>query len=67
MESTYPKSFICPITYELIKEAITCPDGHTYEKSAIYKWVKENGNSPLTKQPLTLNDLVPNCFTTSYR
>ena len=32
--------FICPITYELMREPIVASDGHTYEKSAIEKWLK---------------------------
>jgi hypothetical protein len=38
--------FICPITYELMREPVVAMDGHTYEKSAIEKWLKTNQISP---------------------
>ena len=30
--------FVCPITYELLREPVVGSDGHTYEKEAIEKW-----------------------------
>lgn len=38
--------FICPITYELMREPVVASDGHTYEKSAIEKWLKTSRVSP---------------------
>jgi len=38
--------FICPITYELMREPVVAMDGHTYEKHAIEKWLKTNHTSP---------------------
>lgn len=38
--------FICPITYELMREPVVASDGHTYEKHAIEKWLKTNHTSP---------------------
>lgn len=38
--------FICPITYELMREPVVASDGHTYEKAAIEKWLKSNHISP---------------------
>jgi U-box domain len=38
--------FLCPITYELLREPVVALDGHTYEKSAIEKWLKSNHTSP---------------------
>ena len=34
--------------------------GNTFEKSAIERWVREHGTSPLTHSPLTLGQLQPN-------
>ena len=34
--------FLCPITYELLREPMVASDGHTYEKMAIEKWLKSD-------------------------
>lgn len=44
--------FLCPITYELIREPVVAMDGHTYEKSAIEKWLKSNQTSPRSGEPM---------------
>jgi len=31
-------------------------DGHSYEKEAIEKWIKENASSPITGVPLKENE-----------
>jgi hypothetical protein len=50
----------CPLTLQEIVDPVMDPEGNTYERSAITKWVTENGNSPLTRARLTLAQLVPN-------
>ena len=32
-------------------------DGFTYERAAIFEWVKKKGQSPITSQPAALGDL----------
>ena len=44
--------FICPITYELMREPVVASDGHTYEKAAIEKWLKQHQISPRTQEPI---------------
>jgi hypothetical protein len=36
------------------------PEGNTYEQAAIVSWIRANGNSPLSRSPLTVHDLYPN-------
>ena len=55
-----PDDFYCPITGELMKEPVSEPDGHTYEKNAIEKWVMKNGTSPMTRKNINISDLKPN-------
>ena len=50
---------ICPITLELFRDPVIAGDGHAYERAAITRWILENGNSPLTRQSLRINDLRP--------
>jgi hypothetical protein len=44
--------FICPITYELMREPVVASDGHTYEKAAIEKWLKTHQISPRNGEPI---------------
>jgi len=48
---------ICPITYQIFRDPVIAGDGHTYERAAIVRWILEHGTSPLTRQPLNLNEL----------
>jgi hypothetical protein len=58
--TTACRSLICPITYELFCDPVLAEDGHTYERDAIERWIKENGTSPLTRQSLSIDHLRPN-------
>lgn len=51
--------FICPITYELMREPVVASDGHTYEKHAIEKWLKTNHTSPRSGEPMD-SVIIPN-------
>jgi hypothetical protein len=55
-----PKSFLCPITGEVFTDPVLAKDGYTYERSAITRWLISNHKSPLTHQPLSLDDLQAN-------
>jgi hypothetical protein len=44
--------FICPITYELMRDPVVASDGHTYEKAAIEKWLKHHQISPRNGEPM---------------
>ncbi|CAF1020935.1 unnamed protein product [Rotaria sordida] len=50
---------ICPITFELFRDPVIAKDGHVYEREAITRWILQHGTSPLTRQPLQINDLQP--------
>ena len=55
-----PETFFCKLTHQLMKDPVIDLDGHTYERSAISDFIEKNGISPITSQPLSLNDLIPN-------
>lgn len=38
---------ICPVTHELMLDPVVAEDGNTYERSAIEKWIKAKGTSPM--------------------
>jgi Mg-chelatase subunit ChlD len=53
--------FICPITQEVMIDPVIGSDGITYERSAITAWFSAgNSTSPLTRQPMLSQSLVPN-------
>lgn len=51
------EDLICPITLQLFRDPVRAKDGHVYERQAIVTWILEHGTSPLTREPLTLDDL----------
>ena len=55
-----PNEFYCPITGELMKDPVTEPEGHTYEREAIMKWFEKSNTSPMTRKSLCEADLFSN-------
>ena len=53
---------ICPITLRTFHDPVIAADGHIYERSAIVRWVNEHSTSPLTRQPLNVNELQPDDY-----
>jgi len=44
-----PKHFSCPITHELFVDPVIFADGHTYERDAIARWLRDHREtSPMT-------------------
>jgi hypothetical protein len=56
----YYDNFICPITLAVMKDPVICSDAHTYERSAIEKWLSTNNHSPITRAIIPNNSLIPN-------
>jgi uncharacterized protein YegL len=50
----------CPITGQHMKDPVTTPDGNTYEKEAIEKWLENHNTEPQTRSILRINQLIPN-------
>ena len=51
---------VCPITLSLFNDPVLAEDGYTYERTAIEAWIKRNGTSPITNQPIALGNFYPN-------
>ena len=46
---------------EVMVQATLCiGDGHSYDQSAISQWLQTHSTSPVTGQPLTTTELLPN-------
>lgn len=56
----HPEHLVCPITLCLFVDPVSTKYGHTYERAAITAEVAKSSKDPLTRQPLTCEDLVPN-------
>jgi hypothetical protein len=56
----YYDNFICPITLAVMKDPVICSDAHTYERSAIETWLSTKSHSPITREIIPNNSLIPN-------
>uniref|UniRef100_A0A7S1UFM5 U-box domain-containing protein n=1 Tax=Phaeomonas parva TaxID=124430 RepID=A0A7S1UFM5_9STRA len=50
----------CPITGAPMCEPVVAADGHTYERSAMERWLRDHDTSPLTGEVLPTKALFPN-------
>ncbi|MDN3509585.1 MAG: hypothetical protein P0S93_06215 [Candidatus Neptunochlamydia sp.] len=51
----------CPLSYELFEDPVTEGEGtcgHTFENSWIRAWLDENQTCPLSREPLSVDQLV---------
>jgi hypothetical protein len=60
LESNFIECFLCPISGAIMKDPVITKYGHSYERNEIEKWIEKSGNDPMTKKPLTKNDIFPN-------
>ena len=54
-----PQMLLCPITKELLVDPVVAADGHTYERSAIEKWLTKRESSPMTNEPVRTRPALP--------
>ena len=45
MDSSAPPSFLCPISQEIMRDPVTCADGHSYERASIERWLDTHNTS----------------------
>jgi hypothetical protein len=55
-----PEPFQCPLSYEWLVEPVITPGGNTYSRAEIQRWVATSPTDPLTREPLTVDQLIPN-------
>ncbi|CAB9514888.1 U-box domain-containing protein [Seminavis robusta] len=51
---------VCPITQELLEDPVIDHEGNTYERTAIVDWIQQHGDSPITRNPLSAQQLYDN-------
>ena len=58
--NSIPANFTCSITGGTFVDPVIADDGHTYERTAISRWLRDHDTSPLTNKNLRSKKLVPN-------
>lgn len=54
------KSFLCPITREVMEDPVLTLKCQTYERDAIEEWLENHDTDPYTNDPLPDKTLIPN-------
>ena len=58
-EEEFDENFgICPITKDYMRHPMLAPSGNYYEKKAIFRWINEHHNDPITREWLSSEMLV---------
>jgi hypothetical protein len=52
--------FKCPISFETMTDPVTTPNGDSYQRECIERWIREKGTCPISRKIITLKQLVPN-------
>eukprot|EP01083_Nonionella_stella_P046662 124910_1 len=57
-----PKEYICPLSNQIMRKPVRIFDNHTYERSAIAKYLEEHKKSPITNEICDEDDewILPN-------
>lgn len=55
-----PDWLIDPITFEVMHDPVITPTGVSFERVSLLKHLKATGSDPLTRLPLTPDQLIPN-------
>ena len=56
-----PFSFVDHVfSMEVMRDPVSTPDGHTFEREDIVQWIRVSRTHPVTRAPLALSDLTPN-------
>lgn len=57
---TIPDIFYCPLSMKLMVDPVVTPNGDSYERSYIEKWLRTCGTCPITRVNVSIGELVPN-------
>ncbi|KAL3466364.1 hypothetical protein BJX64DRAFT_250704 [Aspergillus heterothallicus] len=59
-ERIVPDHLIDGITFEVMHDPVITPSGTSFDRLGITKYVEQSGVDPITRIPMTVNDLRPN-------
>jgi len=57
-EETDNHPFVCPITLQIMKDPVVTPHGICFEREAIVEWLQKSTTCPITKKPLSADQLI---------
>ena len=57
-QNQFPPSVACPISHDLMQDPVKAPDGKTYERKNIERWLQINKSSLFTREEFNETDLV---------
>lgn len=60
IERIVPDWLIDPITFEVMHDPVITPTGVSFERVSLLKHIKASGCDPLTRLPLSADQLIPN-------
>lgn len=57
-----PRDFLCPLTFDLMRQPAMTPQGSTYDFEAVARWADEQGRYPAGEsvEQLSRDELAPN-------
>jgi hypothetical protein len=55
-----PPCFQCIFSGRWLVDPVITPSGHSYERRAILRWIDEEHTNPMTREPLSADQLVDN-------
>ena len=55
-----PSEYICPLTLEVMQEPLLTRWGHNFERSALLQWLQLHDCCPLTRNCMTIKDVIAN-------
>jgi hypothetical protein len=60
-ESEARSEIVCPLTKQLFVDPVVTVYGHSYEREALLKYVREHGSiDPIAQRPINIGQLTPN-------
>lgn len=54
-----PDYLVCNISFDLMRDPVIAPSGYTYERANIEEWIAMHPCDPMTRRPLTCEQLYP--------
>lgn len=55
-----PDYLVDTITFEIMHDPVVTKNGHSYERATLIEHLKRSPTDPLTREPLTIDELKPN-------
>ena len=55
-----PDQMLCPLTLEIMETPVLTRWGHNFEKDALLRWLQNHGICPLTRNSMSISDIVVN-------